>query len=391
MRFVPSLQSGYDNNFVETPPNELKCLICHDVARDPQQISCCGKVYCKDCLTECETCPTCRKRSSSFADLVSSKRIQSLKVTCDNENAGCAWSGKLGDLDDHLSVCEMAKVICTKGCWISVCRRDLEQHLNSECSQRLHKCPHCHKEDAYSNIMTIHQTECPMVEISCPNEGCEFQNKRVVVGFHQASCPKERVQCEYSEAGCDMEVTRDALEEHTTQCIKQHLKLAMNKVAAQQSIFQIPPRVFKMPHFQQHKSSNTTWESPAFYSHPGGYKMVISVRVVSGSRHMFWVYAHLVLGENDHNLVWPFQGVVTIELLNQETNNGHIHTQINYENEEEDYYNKRPQNCPRNKTERKGEIIVSSIHCIKDDCLYFRVSNVTVRDSNKPWLTPTDT
>ena len=43
---------GYDHLFVDSPPDELLCLICMLTARDPQQSTCCGKVYCKVCLED---------------------------------------------------------------------------------------------------------------------------------------------------------------------------------------------------------------------------------------------------------------------------------------------------------------------------------------------------
>ena len=63
---------GYDHQFVEPPPDDLLCLICLCVARDPQQINCCGKVLCKGCLEEHKkystVCPQCRNVINSFAD-----------------------------------------------------------------------------------------------------------------------------------------------------------------------------------------------------------------------------------------------------------------------------------------------------------------------------------
>ena len=63
---------GYEHQFVESPPDDLLCLICLSVARDPQQISCCGKVLCKGCLEELKKhsnlCPQCRVDIVSFAD-----------------------------------------------------------------------------------------------------------------------------------------------------------------------------------------------------------------------------------------------------------------------------------------------------------------------------------
>ncbi len=41
-------RSGYDYQFIEEPSDDLKCLICLCVARDPQQHGDggCGKIFC---------------------------------------------------------------------------------------------------------------------------------------------------------------------------------------------------------------------------------------------------------------------------------------------------------------------------------------------------------
>ena len=72
---------GYDCKWVEDPPEDLKCLICLSVARDPQQHGNggCGKVFCQSCITEYQkknnTCPNCRERLTTFSD-AKSKYIQ---------------------------------------------------------------------------------------------------------------------------------------------------------------------------------------------------------------------------------------------------------------------------------------------------------------------------
>ena len=66
---------GYDCHFVDPVPNSLVCLICTLVARAPQQMVCCGKVYCKACLSDLKalyvnaTYPQCRKKIESFPDM----------------------------------------------------------------------------------------------------------------------------------------------------------------------------------------------------------------------------------------------------------------------------------------------------------------------------------
>ena len=66
---------GYDHQFVDPPPDDLVCLICLSVARDPQQVNCCGKVLCRICLETAHKryfnrskCPQCRVEITSFPD-----------------------------------------------------------------------------------------------------------------------------------------------------------------------------------------------------------------------------------------------------------------------------------------------------------------------------------
>ena len=64
---------SYDCKFVDTALGNLVCQICLHVARSPHQMTCCGKVYCQDCLDEHKRnstiCPNCRKRGRDFADI----------------------------------------------------------------------------------------------------------------------------------------------------------------------------------------------------------------------------------------------------------------------------------------------------------------------------------
>ena len=109
---------GYDCKWVTSPPDELLCLICLCVARDPHQHGNggCGKVFCESCVTEYQkrgrTCPNCRKTLTTFKDERSkgnsmyttrsiqsicshtgARNIKALKVKCDNLDNGCRWIG----------------------------------------------------------------------------------------------------------------------------------------------------------------------------------------------------------------------------------------------------------------------------------------------------------
>ena len=90
------------------------------------------------------------------------------------------------------------------------------------------------------------------------------------------------------------------------------------------------PTELTMTNFEQHKIDNDCWYSPPFYTHPRGYKMCLCVYSngwKGGKDTHVSVFACLMRGEFDDNLKWPFQGHVTIAMLNQLEDNHHtIHT-----------------------------------------------------------------
>lgn len=65
MAFISSANS----KFIAEPDDDLKCLICLEVARDPLQHEECGKLFCKECLEKYgkdKPCPNCRAEHSHY-------------------------------------------------------------------------------------------------------------------------------------------------------------------------------------------------------------------------------------------------------------------------------------------------------------------------------------
>ena len=61
--------SGQKYKFISEPDDDLKCLICLEVAMDPMQHEECGKLFCKDCLEShgrTNPCPNCRTKDSQY-------------------------------------------------------------------------------------------------------------------------------------------------------------------------------------------------------------------------------------------------------------------------------------------------------------------------------------
>ncbi|XP_011408344.1 PREDICTED: TNF receptor-associated factor 4-like [Amphimedon queenslandica] len=155
---------------------EYQCHICTLVARDPQQVTCCGKIYCKSCLESSKkkrqklTCPDCNKQLTGkyFEDMRAEQEIKSLEIYCTNTDSGCQCKD-IKDIDTHLSIsCPYQQVPCTNGCGALVQRIEMEAHVTDDCQRSLVKCQHCQREGS-RQLMTKVYSVSPDLLIFCYN------------------------------------------------------------------------------------------------------------------------------------------------------------------------------------------------------------------------------
>ena len=92
-----------------------------------------------------------------------------------------------------------------------------------------------------------------------------------------------------------------------------------------------------MTSFTQHRLRGDSWYSQPFYTGPGGYKLQLRVDPNTSTkpkgRSLFQkkredthisVCVHLMKGENDKFLGWPFEGSVIVKLLNWIEDKNHL-------------------------------------------------------------------
>ena len=190
--------------------------------------------------------------------------------------------------------------------------------------------------------------------------------------------------------------------EHIKESNEDHLTLAMKQITTLLSTtIKMDSTTIKMDNFCLKKTNDTDWYSPPFYSHPRGYKMCLHVDAngnVGGEGTHVSVFLYMMRGENDDNLVWPFQGEVSIALLNQLEDKNHREAKATYNTDERKDHNSRvtdgelgdggygkPKFVSHEELDHRADI---NCQYLKDDSLYFRVS-VKVHEACKPWLTTT--
>ncbi len=226
--------------FVEQPPAYLQseCPICLLILRDPYQVTCCGKSVCEACIQEIkgrnQPCPTCMKENfDHFPNLGLKQPLYGFKVYCCNKAKGCDWQGELGQLDQHLNLnpdedkqlinrCAFAQIKCFF-CDDVYERYQLEKHQQSECLERPFTCSMCEAyESTYYDVTNHHAPVCEFRPVECPNSCGDNLQHRHLEEHLSRQCPLSLVECEFSHAGCDVEVCRKDLPTH---CMVTHMSL----------------------------------------------------------------------------------------------------------------------------------------------------------------------
>ncbi len=351
-----------------------------------------------------------------------------MKVECINLKDGCQWVGELRYVDEHLKTCDYIKLPCPNNCWggkkanrfdlfasslrgekEQLFRKDLQKHLEDRCPRRQYSCPHCQEISEHRDITGKHTVICPKMIIGCSNTPhCKARFPRETKHAHLSTCQHQKVACKYSEFGCKKMPFRKYLQDHENDD-NAHLRIAMTTVLTLKKQCMLNAQlhcsnmtnqssiafIFKMPSFKQKKENNIDFNSDPFYTHPKGYKIVISIDANGygdnkGTHVSVWVY--LMRGEYDDQLKFPFKGTIKFELLNQlEDKNHHCKS---YTHDGTDDGSKRVIDGERSDTaegepafiphEDLGQNAIKNCQYLQDDCLVFRIS-VDV-PSYKPWL-----
>ena len=85
-------------------------------------------------------------------------------------------------------------------------------------------------------------------------------------------------------------------------------------------LLQVPPITFTVDRFEQLKKSDKEFLSQPFYTQPQGYKMYLKVYpngLFDGKGQYVSIACHILKGEDDDHLKWPFRGNVHLRLVDQ--------------------------------------------------------------------------
>ena len=342
-----------------------------------------------------------------------------------NTEKGCQWTGTVGTLDGHIASCQFALVPCPNKCEedkgagvLLLIRKLLDEHLKTKCPQRADECPHCGEKGTFTSITEDHDKVCEKKIVACPNKGsgCSLSTEQGRIKEHVSSdCKFAEVACVYESLGCGLRMLRKDIVEHQENEDKAHLHLMFKSFSllkeqhetllAQHDMLleqhdtlleqhRAPSEgeavIFQLLGYTSKKKKGEGLSAKPFYSHPGGYKMLLLIylngfKAAEGS-HVS-VFIALSEGRYDDQLLWPFLGTVTVELLNQLEDKNHHRLVLVHDAKYDTRVGSSAGHSMFVPHSSLGHKPTTNTQYLLDDTLYFRVS-VTV-DSYKPWLVST--
>ena len=341
--------------FVVAPPQDRFCPVCTELLTEPL-LSDCGHHVCRECherimASDHAECPTCQELDVLKTARLN-KRLQrevyDLKVHCQNKTGtkrGCQWFGELRELEDHLNPakksCEYLPVACTFGCGQQVRLSAMKDHNRRRCPKRLEKCKHCDYYNSRDFLIDNHLPVCPEFPVGCPNKCREKGLKRRQLQSHLDECPLQVIDCPFSSEGCPVKkLPRNQMEIHEDTAMRKHLRLVAAHMSSKrqgstpqltvvcpQHLYNIAPIEFTMVDFNQKKQADMVWTSPSFYSRARGYKFCLEAYPngdQSGTGTHVSVHARRLEGEHDDKLERPFQGKITVHLLDKSDPNSFL-------------------------------------------------------------------
>ena len=416
MASLPATESDYD--FVEKPSEDFFCAVTLDFLREPHQMLCCGNHLSPVAVTRLQgqPCPMCKEPNlNTVPDKFFKRKVNELKIRCPNKSLRCEWVGELGSLDRHLSQnsvegeCQFVTVACPCSCGDGFQRCQLKGHRMNDCPNRPFTCRYCNYKATYVKVTDTHWPICKQYPLKCPNQCGENVIQRQHLPKHlEEACPLQVIRCEFSYAGCEVERQRQYMQTHLDENMSVHLTKVSCKTKQQQQaieqqqdqidtlmaamsqvVFIHGPSVdIVMTDFEEHKKAKGVWHSPPFYSHIGGYRMCLRVDANGGRNgkgtHVS-VYVLLMRGEHDDLQKWPFRGVITIQLLNQKRDGGHLEHSFSFDHRVSKNADHRvvgteraTSGCGRHQFIAHNELSAEDKAYLKNDCLKFRITKAEV-------------
>ena len=273
------------------------------------------------------SCAHCKNFNSHYDDVASNHWpiCGYYPVQCPNK---CGKAPQRQNLKKHIANdCPLTVVDCSfmhVGCEVKLPRKDMPNHLTKSIGTHLKLQAESHKklvttlDEKKENLGELDHTQ----RIKKLTEGIKKLCNSTASHMSLNIESHEQLEAENKQ----LTTKCGKLQLENDQFKKQIATLMKDVQAIQISLIPSCPAEVTMTDFEQHKKDDDQWFSLPFYSHPKGYKMCLRVDANGhgqGKHTHISIYIHLMKGEFDDQLKWPFRGEVIVKLLNQKQDRGH--------------------------------------------------------------------
>jgi TNF receptor-associated factor 2/TNF receptor-associated factor 3 len=282
-----------------------------------------------------------------FPDKVIRLEISQLLIVCQNHDLGCPWIGELKELFAHLYYCEYTNKIKCKLCLECVHVSYLNQHEKEECPERETGCDHCGTQ-VIAKDLKAHYGSCVSFPVPCVN--CQKMVLRINLRKHEEGCThtqnKDLRHLNTLLVGLvikwlvSLENKFKRLEgktlqvEDATNSLGSYLgKLELEFLASLTSTYN-GIYIWKIADvrrkFREAKLGRIiSISSSPFYTSKTGYKMCVRCYLNGdglGEGQYLSLSFVIMKGEYDALLLWPFDGKVSLMLIDQDRNKHIVQT-----------------------------------------------------------------
>ena len=180
----------------------------------------------ENCSQRIVECKHCRKDFKS-CDLINHLyECPKMEVSCELK---CGNKLCRENMAQHLEQeCGLVVETCKLGCGVELTRDELKIHVTDTCVQREIPCKHCGEDFKYCD-MTNHLDVCPRMKVSC-ELGCDVIMCREDMTQHlEVDCSEKELECPFAKYKCEMRlIKRKNMSKHLEEKRIEHLELKLN-------------------------------------------------------------------------------------------------------------------------------------------------------------------
>ena len=331
-------------------------------------------------------CPLCNEPNfTTMLHKKLVREVNGLVIRCPQKELGCEWEGELGQVEQHLnpggglsssSGCGYVIVECSFQCGAHLQRRMVGEHEMESCPKRPIEMQVASlmqkfevltlenkmlKQELTEVKQTSQKQQEELIEVKEKNiyllEAHESMQKAygdlqkkqnaIAVKIDEETARQKRELIEMKEANEQM---KQKLQEELNEVKRQNkhihkanedVHMVFDELKKKQDAMEldfgvqcaslqthttalpVPPFYFTIMNVYEYLKNNLFYyRSDPFYSHPGGYKMAVTICLNSSGvykgTHLF-LGVGIQRGEFDDRLQWPFKGKVTVQAYNRTT------------------------------------------------------------------------